>query len=122
MAGDIKIADIAADTNVAFRNCAPFTRCATYVNDKHVETAENLDIIMPMYNLIEYSDNYSDSSGSLWQFKRDESRTNNAGNPLNVALDNSTSFKYKASILGKVTDTDGNDRSLKNIKLVVPLK
>ena len=122
MAGDIKIADIAADTNVAFRNCAPFTRCATYVNDKHVETAENLDIIMPMYNLIEYSDNYSDSSGSLWQFKRDESPTNNAGNPLNVALDNSTSFKYKASILGKVTDTDGNDRSLKNIKLVVPLK
>ena len=77
---------------------------------------------MPMYKLIEYSDNYSDSSGSLWQFKRDESPMNNAGNPLNVALDNSTSFKYKASLLGKATDADGNDRSLKNIKLVVPLK
>ena len=122
MAGDIKIADFAAVTNVAFRNCAPFTRCTTYINDEHVETAENLDIIVPMYNLIDYSDNYSDSSGSLWQFKRDESPTNNAGNPLNVALDNSASFKYKASILGKVIDTDGNDRSLKNIKLVVPLK
>ena len=51
---------------------------------------------MPMYNLIEYSDNYNDSSGSLWQFKRDESPMNNAGNPLNVALDNTTSFKYKS--------------------------
>ena len=47
---------------------------------------------------------------------------NNAGNPLNVALDNSTSFKYKVSILGKAGDADGNDRSLKNIKLVVSLK
>ena len=60
--GEIKIADIAADTNVAFKNCAPFLRCVTHINDEHVETAENLDIIMPMYNLIEYSDNYADSS------------------------------------------------------------
>ena len=55
--GDTKIADIAADANVAFKNCAPFTRCATHINDEHVEAAENLDIIIPMYNLIEYSDN-----------------------------------------------------------------
>ena len=48
---------------------------------------------MPMYNLIEYSDNYADSCGSLYQFKRDESPINDAENPLNVALDNSTSFK-----------------------------
>ena len=60
--GEIKIADIAADTNVAFKNCPPFLRCVTHINDEHVETAENLDIIMPMYNLIEYSDNYADSS------------------------------------------------------------
>ena len=77
---------------------------------------------MPIYNLIEYIDNYSDSSGSLYQFKRDESPMNDAGNPLNVALDNSTSFKYKASLLGKATDADGNDRSLRNRKLVVPMK
>ena len=120
--GDIKVANIAADNNVAFKNCAPFTRCVTHVNGEHVKTAENLDIIMPMYNLIEYSDNYADSSGSLYQFKRDESPMNNAGNPNNVALDNSTSFKYKASLLGKADDADGNDRSLKNTKIVVPLK
>ena len=71
--GDIKVADVAANTNVAFKNFASFTRFVTYINDEHVETAENLDIIMPMYNLIEYSDNYVDSSGSLYQFKRDGS-------------------------------------------------
>ena len=119
--GDIKVVGVAANTNVAFKNCAPFTRCVTHVNDEHVETAENLDIIMPMYNLIEYSDNYADSSGSLYQFKRDKSPMNDAGNPNNVALDNSTSFKYKASLLGKATDADGNDKSLKNTKIVVPL-
>ena len=71
MTEDIKVADVAANTNVAFENCATFTRCVTHTNDEHVETAENLDIIMPMYNLIEY--NYADSSGNLYQFKRDES-------------------------------------------------
>ena len=68
---------------------------------------------MPMYNLIEYSDNYADSSGSLYQFKRDESPMNANNNPLNVTLNNSSSFEYKASLLGKVTDRDGDDRSLK---------
>ena len=55
-----------ANTKVAFKNCVPFTKCVTHINDKHVDNADNLDIVMPMYNLIEYSDNYSDTSGSLW--------------------------------------------------------
>ena len=59
---------------------------------------------------------------SLYQFKRDESPMNDAENPLNVAFDNSTSFKRNANFLGKATDADGNDRSLKNTKTVVPLK
>ena len=120
--GDIKVAGVAAKTNIAFKNCAPFTRCVTHINDEYVKTAGNLDIIMPMYNLIEYSYNYADFSGSLYQFKRDESPMNDARNPNNVALDNSTSFKNKASLLGKATDTDDNDRSLKKYKIVVPLK
>ena len=53
--GDIKVIGINADTNDVFKNCAPFTRCATHINDEHFETAENLD------NLIEYSDNYAGS-------------------------------------------------------------
>ena len=77
---------------------------------------------MLMCNLIENSGNYADSSGSLYQFKRDESPMNDAGNPNNIALDNPTSFKYKASRLGKADDADGNDRSSKNTKIVVPLK
>ena len=86
-----------ANTRVAFKNCAPFTKCITHINDEHVDNADNLDIIMPMYNLIEYSNNYSDTSGSLWQFKRDEKSINN-GVPVNVNTTNSTSFKYKSSL------------------------
>ena len=55
---------------------------------------ENFDIIMPMYNLLEYSDYYADSSGSLWQFKKDEQNMNN-GNPAKANTDDSSSFKYK---------------------------
>ena len=59
------------DTDVAFKNCAPFSTCTTKINDVFVDEANHIYIAMPMYNLIEYSDNYSDTSGSLWQFKRD---------------------------------------------------
>ena len=63
--GDITAARGDANTNAAFKNCAPFTKWVTHINDEHVDNAENLDVVMPMYNLIEYSDNYSDTSGSL---------------------------------------------------------
>ena len=72
---------------------------------------------MPMYNLIEYSDTYSDTSGSLWNFKRDEI-INNA----DVTNDNnSSSFKYKANLIGN-TDADGINRKKENVKIAVPLK
>ena len=67
---------------------------------------------MPMYNVLEYSDNYADSSGGLYHFKRDESPMN-CTNPLNVPLDNLTSFKYNTSLLGKSDDNGGDDRSFK---------
>ena len=54
------------NTRSALKNCAPFTKCNLEINDEHVYTAENLDIVMPMYNLIEYSDNYQDSSATLY--------------------------------------------------------
>ena len=63
--GDITATGGGADTKVAFKNCAPFTKCITNINDEHVDGADNLDIIMSMYNLIEYND-YSDTSKSLW--------------------------------------------------------
>ena len=51
---------------VIFKNCAPFTNCISKTNNTHIHNAEYIDIVMPMYNLIEYSDNYSKTSGSLW--------------------------------------------------------
>ena len=74
-----------------------------------------------MYNLAEYSDNYSKTSRSLHKFKTDESPVTDAGNLENVFTDNSASFKYKSSILGKPAGAD-NNRVLKKAKIVVPLK
>ena len=81
-----------ANTKVAFKNCAPFTKCITHINDEHVHNGDNFDNKMPMHNLVEYNDNYSDSSGSLWQFKRDEQNMNNE-NSANVNTVDSSSFK-----------------------------
>ena len=67
---------------------------------------------MPMFNLIEYSDNYSDISGSLWQFKRDESPVTDVESPGNISTNNLSSFKYKSSILER-TATAGVNGVLK---------
>ena len=90
--GDITATGCDANTKVAFKNCAPFTKCITHINDEHVDNADNLNIVKPMYNLIEYSDNYSDTSGNLWQFKRDEQNMKN-GSSANVTTDDSSSLK-----------------------------
>ena len=71
-----------------------------------------------MYNLIEYSDNYLDTSGSFWQFKRDEVPANNA----DLTIDNSQSFKYKATLLGKTADNNDGKSFVKDAKIVLPLK
>ena len=88
--GDIAATNSDANTKVAFKNCAPFTKCITHINDEN-DDADDVDIVMPMYNLIENSDNYSDTSGSLWQFKRGESSVTSTGNPDNVSTANSSS-------------------------------
>ena len=59
--GTIRATNAVNATRLALKNCTPFTKCNLEINDEHVDTAENLDIVMPMYNLIEYSDNYQDS-------------------------------------------------------------
>ena len=96
--GDIRAIGGNANTKVAFKNCAPFTKCVTHINDQHVDNADDLDIVMPIYNLNEYSNNYSDTSGSLWQFKRYEQNMNNK-NPVNVNTADSSSFKYQSSFM-----------------------
>ena len=109
-------ADIALGSikQVAFKNCAPFKDCRSEINDTFVDYADFINIAMSMNNLIKYSDNYSDTSGSLWDFKRDEI-VNNA----NVTNDdNAPSFKYKASIIGN-TENNGTKNG---VKIAVPLK
>ena len=59
------------DKGVAFKNCASFTNCISEINNTQVDNAKDIDVIMPMYNLIEYSDNFAKTSGSLWQYFRD---------------------------------------------------
>ena len=76
---------------------------------------------MSMYNLIQYSDNYSDTSESLWQFKRDEQPINNNGAFVNITAENSSSFKYKSNLIGH-TVADGTNRKKENVKIVAPLK
>ena len=106
------------NTRLALKNCAPFTKYNLEINDEHIDTAENLDIVMPMYNLIEYSYNYQDSSATLYQYKRDEPPEANATDDLTV--DNSNSFKYKVSLLGNPVVADNIAK--RSVKVVVPLK
>ena len=81
------------DTDAAFKNCAPFSTCTTKINDIFVDEANDIYITMSMYNLIEYSDNYSGTSGSLWQFKRDEVSDNN----VDLTINSFQSFKCEAA-------------------------
>ena len=75
-----------------------------------------------MYNLLKSSDNYSDTSESLRQLKREKQNMTNAGNPDNVTIDGSSSFKYKSSFLGNLVAVAGANRVLENAKIVVSLK
>ena len=54
------------DKGVAFKNCAPFINCISEINNTQIDTCKDMDIIMPIYNLIEHSDDYTKTSGSLW--------------------------------------------------------
>ena len=101
-----------ANPVVAFKNCAPFGTCDVTINDEHVEKAEDLDIVMPVYNLLEYSDNYQDSTGSFYQFKRDEPPDDNAD-----VANNTSSLVYKSKLINGTDDNNVN-----SVKLVVPLK
>ena len=64
------------DKGVAFKNYAPFTNCISEINNTQVDNAKDINIVMLMYKLIEYSDNYAKTTGSLWQYFRDEPNDN----------------------------------------------
>ena len=97
------------DKGLAFKNCAPFTNCVNEINNTQIDNAKDIDIVMSMYNLIEYSANYSKTSESLWQYYRDEPNDN---------LADSESFKSKIKITGKAP-AGGKE---KDVEIMVPLK
>ena len=96
--------------NFAFKNNAPFTNCISKINGVKIDNAEDSDVVMPMYNLLEYSKNYKKTTGSLWNYYRDE--------PSDSLNYNFESFNCKTSIVGKTPQND----SLTNAEVVIPLK
>ena len=99
------------DKGVSFKNCAPFINCISELNNTQIDNAKDIDIVMPMYNLIEYSDNYAKTSGSLWQYFRDEPVADDD-------IEDSESFESKIKITGKTP----NNNNVKDFEIIVPLK
>ena len=108
---------------LTFKNNAPFRSLISKINNTFIDNAEDLDIVMPMYNLLEYSDNYSMTSGSLWNYHRDQvndnANENNAGNyRINKnKIITSKSFKYKTKIIGSTP----NDMNTLDAEVVISL-
>ena len=106
---------------MAFKNNAPFINRISKNSGVQIDNAEDLDVVMPMYNLLEYSKNYRKTTGSLSNYYRDE--------PSNSLSSNSESFKYKTSITGNTYNLgvgdagyDANKVSKKETEVVIPLK
>ena len=104
-----------------FKNNAPFINCISKINGVKIDSAENLDVVMPMYNLFAYGKNYRKTTSSLWNYYRDE--------PSKPLSSNSESFKYKTSITGNsyyVGDDeegyDANKVGKNETEVVIPLK
>ena len=126
---------------LAFKNSSPFTNCISKINNVLIDNAEDLDVVMPMYNLLEYGKNWSKITGSFWNYYR--YGPNNP--PLNLpvgnnlptvnynadTIANSESFKYKNSIPRKTSNTNWensrnteqrNTKAKRNLEIVVPIK
>ena len=99
---------------VVFKNFAPFINCISEINNTQIDNAKDIDIVMPIYNLIEYSDNYAKTTGSLWQYFRDELVDDDDDDDIG----DSKSFKSKTKITGKTP----NDDNEKDVEIMVPLK
>ena len=101
---------------------APFISCISKINGQLVENAEDLDIVRPMYNLLEYSKKYEKTSGSLFNYYRDERSETTIGsgnNAINISIRNSKSFDYKTEIIGSL---DAGEDEKEDVKIAIPLK
>ena len=118
--GTIAVTDpnvAAYNKKLAFKNNVPFISCISKSNNILVDYAEDLDIVMPMYNLLECSKNYRKTTGSLWNYYRDELNSDEENN-INYSIKDSKSFNYKTSITGRLAGIN----TTKNAEITVPLK
>ena len=109
---------------VIFKNRASFTSDKTKINNTEIDNVEYTDIVMPMYNLIEYSDNYSKTSGSLWQYYKEIPAANNDGDIVDFNGANATgSFNFKTKITGQTAanNNNGNVAGRIDVEIMVPL-
>ena len=117
------------DRSLILKNNAPFVSCITRINGELIEDADDLDIVMPTYNLLEYSKNYRKTIGSLYNYYRDELTNDDNDNFANINVVNSEAFKYKNKITGNTYNVnagadgyDVNKNGTQKVELAIPLK
>ena len=118
------------NTPLILKNNAPFVSCITRINGELIEDADDLDIVMSMYNLLEYSKNYRKTIGSLYNHYRDEISDDADDNNFdNIKVVNSNTFKYKNKIIGNTYNVnagaqgyDVNRNGTQEVELAIPLK
>ena len=84
---------------MVFKNNAPFINCISNINGVKIDNAEDLDVVMPMHNLLEYSKNYKKTTDSLWNYYRDEPNSSIGANNITHSILNSKSFDYKGNFM-----------------------
>ena len=115
---------------LVLKNNAPFVSCITRINGELIEDADDLDIVMPMYNLLEYSKNYRKTIGSLYNYYRDKLSDDADDNNFdNIKVVNSNTFKYKNKIIGNTYNVNAgtqgynvNKNGTQEVELAIPLK
>ena len=103
-----------------FKNCAPLTSCISEINNTQLDNAKDIDIVMPIYNLIEYSDNYAKTTGSLWQYWKDiPARNANANDAITELTEGNLTYSFNFKV--KITSRTGNGGT-KDAEIMVQLK
>ena len=108
------------DKKLVFKNNAPFINCISKINGVKIDNAEDLDVLMLMYNLLEYSKNYRKTTGSLWNYYRDKPSSTIGANNITHSILNSESFDYKAKFMENGVTHDNLTKN--DVIVVVPLK
>ena len=108
------------EKKLVFKNNTPFVNCISKIDSMKIDNAENLDVVMPMYNLLEYTKNYRKTTGSLWNYYRDEPSSGIDDDNITHSILNAESFDYKANFMEN--GVTHNNLTKNNAKVVVPLK